>query len=161
QRSCSQRGTRSSASSIGEGQLRSFTPIWAMRRRGARGRLVTLAHTTGVWGVNAMATLAAVAAVPGRRRDTAPLGGSQRPARRHRDGDRITYLRLGTGNNVIWLPNSQVLAAAVSRQPAATQPSEPEHAGHESCLMGEGSLRRLGQVEGTKGSRDSGAGRPS
>jgi small-conductance mechanosensitive channel len=34
----------------------------------------------------------------------------------------ITYLRLDTGNNVISLPNSQVLAAAVSRQPPAAPP---------------------------------------
>jgi small-conductance mechanosensitive channel len=35
----------------------------------------------------------------------------------------ITYLRLDTGNNVMSLPNSQVLAAAVSRQTEATQPA--------------------------------------
>jgi len=37
----------------------------------------------------------------------------------------ITYLRLDTGNDVIWLPNSQVLASAVSHKTAAPQPSEP------------------------------------
>ena len=42
----------------------------------------------------------------------------------------ITYLRLDTGNNVISLPNSQVLAAAVSRQPPAAPPGGPEHDGH-------------------------------
>ncbi len=42
----------------------------------------------------------------------------------------ITYLRLDTGNNVISLPNSQVLAAAVSRQPPTAQPGGPEHDGH-------------------------------
>jgi small-conductance mechanosensitive channel len=42
----------------------------------------------------------------------------------------ITYLRLDTGNNVISLPNSQVLAAAVSRQPPTAQPGGPERDGH-------------------------------
>jgi len=35
----------------------------------------------------------------------------------------ITYLRLDTGDNVMSLPNSQVLAAAVTRQPPAPQPA--------------------------------------
>ena len=35
----------------------------------------------------------------------------------------ITYLRLDTGDNVISLPNSQVLAAAVTRQPPAPEPA--------------------------------------
>jgi small-conductance mechanosensitive channel len=35
----------------------------------------------------------------------------------------ITYLRLDTGDSTMSLPNSQVLAAAVSRQPPA--PSQP------------------------------------
>jgi small-conductance mechanosensitive channel len=35
----------------------------------------------------------------------------------------ITYLRLDTGDNVMSLPNSQVLAAAVTRQTQAPQPS--------------------------------------
>ena len=35
----------------------------------------------------------------------------------------ITYLRLDTGDNLMSLPNSQVLAAAVSRQAQAPQPS--------------------------------------
>lgn len=42
----------------------------------------------------------------------------------------ITYLRLDTGNGVIWLPNSQVLAAAVSHQAPALQPGGREHDGH-------------------------------
>ena len=42
----------------------------------------------------------------------------------------ITYLRLDTGNGVMSLPNSQVLAAAVSRLAPATQPGGPEHDGH-------------------------------
>ena len=36
----------------------------------------------------------------------------------------ITYLRLDTGDNIMSLPNSQVLAAAVSRQTQAPQPAE-------------------------------------
>jgi small-conductance mechanosensitive channel len=36
----------------------------------------------------------------------------------------ITYLRLDTGDNVMSLPNSQVLAAAVTRQTQAPEPSE-------------------------------------
>jgi len=35
----------------------------------------------------------------------------------------ITYLRLDTGDNVMSLPNSQVLAAAVTRQPPAPEPA--------------------------------------
>jgi small-conductance mechanosensitive channel len=35
----------------------------------------------------------------------------------------ITYLRLDTGDTVMYLPNSQVLAAAVSRQTPASQPA--------------------------------------
>jgi small-conductance mechanosensitive channel len=35
----------------------------------------------------------------------------------------ITYLRLDTGDNFMFLPNSQVLAAAVSRQTPAPEPS--------------------------------------
>jgi small-conductance mechanosensitive channel len=42
----------------------------------------------------------------------------------------ITYLRLDTGNGVMQLPNSQVLAAAVSRQAPASLPGRPEHDGH-------------------------------
>lgn len=42
----------------------------------------------------------------------------------------ITYLRFDTGNGVMSLPNSQVLAAAVSRRASATQPGGPEHDGH-------------------------------
>ena len=38
----------------------------------------------------------------------------------------ITYLRLDTGNGVMLLPNSQVLAAAVSHQTPAPRPGEPE-----------------------------------
>ena len=55
----------------------------------------------------------------------------------------ITYLRLDTGDNLLSLPNSQVLAAAVSRQPPASQPGELEHAGHESALTGQESLGKL------------------
>ncbi len=40
----------------------------------------------------------------------------------------ITYLQLDTANGVMSLPNSQVLAAAVSRRPAAAEPG-PEHNG--------------------------------
>jgi len=42
----------------------------------------------------------------------------------------ITYLRLDTGNGVMLLPNSQVLAAAVSHQAPAPPPSGPGHDGH-------------------------------
>jgi small-conductance mechanosensitive channel len=42
----------------------------------------------------------------------------------------ITYLQLDTSDGVISLPNSQVLAAAVSRRTAAAQPGGPEHDGH-------------------------------
>src|SRR5215471_12215911 len=42
----------------------------------------------------------------------------------------ITYLRLDTGNGLVMLPNSQVLAAAVSRQTPAPQPGRPEQDGH-------------------------------
>ena len=42
----------------------------------------------------------------------------------------ITYLRLDTGHEVISLPNSQVLAAAVSRQTPAPGPPGSEHDGH-------------------------------
>ena len=39
----------------------------------------------------------------------------------------ITYLRLDTGDNLMSLPNSQVLAAAVSRQAPTDQPGGPGH----------------------------------
>jgi small-conductance mechanosensitive channel len=42
----------------------------------------------------------------------------------------ITYLRLDTVNGVMLLPNSQVLAAAVSHQTQAARPRGPEHDGH-------------------------------
>jgi small-conductance mechanosensitive channel len=42
----------------------------------------------------------------------------------------ITYLRLATGSGVVLLPNSQVLAAAVSHQAPAAQPGGPGHEGH-------------------------------
>jgi small-conductance mechanosensitive channel len=42
----------------------------------------------------------------------------------------ITYLRLDTGNGLLLLPNSQVLAAAVSHQAQAPRPGTPEHDGH-------------------------------
>jgi hypothetical protein len=42
----------------------------------------------------------------------------------------ITYLKLDTGNGVMSLPNSQVLAAAVGRRTAAAQPGGSEHDGH-------------------------------
>jgi small-conductance mechanosensitive channel len=42
----------------------------------------------------------------------------------------ITYLRLDTSNGLVLLPNSQVLAAAVSRQAQAPRPGRPEHDGH-------------------------------
>ena len=41
----------------------------------------------------------------------------------------ITYLRLDTGGKLMSLPNSQVLAAAVSRQPPAAPSGGPEHDG--------------------------------
>jgi small-conductance mechanosensitive channel len=41
----------------------------------------------------------------------------------------ITYLQLDTGEGVMSLPNSQVLAAAVSRT-TAEEPGGPEHNGH-------------------------------
>ena len=37
----------------------------------------------------------------------------------------ITYLRLDTSNGLVMLPNSQVLAAAVSRQTPASRPAGP------------------------------------
>jgi len=37
----------------------------------------------------------------------------------------ITYLQLDTANGMMSLPNSQVLAAAVSRRPPVTEPGEP------------------------------------
>lgn len=42
----------------------------------------------------------------------------------------ITYLRLDTGGDVLSLPNSQVLAAAVSSRTTTTQPDGPEHNKH-------------------------------
>ena len=42
----------------------------------------------------------------------------------------ITYLQLDTGTNVMSLPNSQVLAAVVSREARAAQLGGPEHDGH-------------------------------
>ena len=42
----------------------------------------------------------------------------------------ITYLRLDTGNDVLSLPNSQVLAAAVSHRTTTTHPDGPEPNGH-------------------------------
>jgi small-conductance mechanosensitive channel len=42
----------------------------------------------------------------------------------------ITYLRLDTGNGVLLLPNSQVLAAAVSHQRPAPRPGGLERDGH-------------------------------
>jgi len=42
----------------------------------------------------------------------------------------ITYLRLDTVNGLVMLPNSQVLAAAVSRQTPAPRPGQPEQDGH-------------------------------
>ena len=41
----------------------------------------------------------------------------------------ITYLQLDTGNRVMYLPNSQVLAAGVSRQAPAVQPNGSGQAG--------------------------------
>ena len=41
----------------------------------------------------------------------------------------ITYLQLDTGDDLMSLPNSQVLAAAVSRRPAAGQPGGPDRDG--------------------------------
>lgn len=43
----------------------------------------------------------------------------------------ITYLQLDTSGGVMSLPNSQVLAAAVSRRAAAAQPAEPGNDGYE------------------------------
>ena len=42
----------------------------------------------------------------------------------------ITYLQLDTATGVISLPNSQVLAAAVTRRAPTTQPGGPEHDGN-------------------------------
>src|SRR5262249_11707440 len=42
----------------------------------------------------------------------------------------ITYLRLDTADGLVMLPNSQVLAAAVSRQTPAPQPGRPEQDEH-------------------------------
>jgi small-conductance mechanosensitive channel len=42
----------------------------------------------------------------------------------------ITYLRLDTADGVMLLPNSQVLAAAVSHQGPAPRPAGPGHDGH-------------------------------
>ena len=42
----------------------------------------------------------------------------------------ITYLRLDTDIGLVLLPNSQVLAAAVSRQGPTPRPGAPEHDGH-------------------------------
>ena len=42
----------------------------------------------------------------------------------------ITYLKLDTGNGVMSLPNSQVLAAAVSHRTAAAPPGGPGPDGH-------------------------------
>jgi len=42
----------------------------------------------------------------------------------------ITYLRLDTDIGLVLLPNSQVLAAAVSRQVPTPRPGAPEHDGH-------------------------------
>ncbi len=42
----------------------------------------------------------------------------------------ITYLRLDTSSGLVMLPNSQVLAAAVSRPGGAPPPSGPEQDGH-------------------------------
>jgi len=42
----------------------------------------------------------------------------------------ITYLRLDTDMGLVLLPNSQVLAAAVSRQGPTPRPGAPEHDGH-------------------------------
>jgi small-conductance mechanosensitive channel len=71
--------------------------------------------------------------VPGRPRDTfwvARSGGSRRPLEGTVTEIGITYLRLDTGNGLVLLPNSQVLAAAVSHQPPAPQPGVPRHDGH-------------------------------
>jgi small-conductance mechanosensitive channel len=48
----------------------------------------------------------------------------------------ITYLQLDTADGVMSLPNSQVLAAAVSRLPAGTQPDGPGHDGQGSDGQG-------------------------
>lgn len=45
----------------------------------------------------------------------------------------ITYLQLDTATGVISLPNSQVLAAAVSHRASATQPGGPSMTGTASC----------------------------
>ena len=42
----------------------------------------------------------------------------------------ITYLQLDTGSEVMFLPNSQVLAAAVSRRAPTIQDGSPGHDGH-------------------------------
>jgi len=42
----------------------------------------------------------------------------------------ITYLRLDTDMGLVLLPNSQVLAAAVSRQAPTPRPGAPEHDGY-------------------------------
>jgi len=42
----------------------------------------------------------------------------------------ITYLRLDTDIGLVLLPNSQVLAAAVSHQAPTPRPGAPEHDGH-------------------------------
>jgi small-conductance mechanosensitive channel len=42
----------------------------------------------------------------------------------------ITYLRLDTGDGLVLLPNSQVLAAAVSHQTTAPRPGAPGHDGY-------------------------------
>ena len=41
----------------------------------------------------------------------------------------ITYMQLDTGDDLMSLPNSQVLAAAVSRQPVAAKPGDPDRDG--------------------------------
>ena len=41
----------------------------------------------------------------------------------------ITYLQLDTITGLMSLPNSQVLAAAVSRRATATEPGAPDHDG--------------------------------
>jgi small-conductance mechanosensitive channel len=47
----------------------------------------------------------------------------------------ITYLRLDTGSGVMHLPNSQVLAAAVSRRAPATEPDGAGHDGPDGQLL--------------------------
>jgi small-conductance mechanosensitive channel len=44
----------------------------------------------------------------------------------------ITYLRLDTGSGLVLLPNSQVLAAAVSHQAPAPRQGAPEHDGYST-----------------------------